>query len=297
MFSYNAWFQFEIFETKNNFKFFAEEEFRRFEKNLSVKFSLNKNLREESFCVRGDLNGAQIEGGCEIGLLYGAYRLLFCLKRGEKFFDFSESPVVSARVLNHWDNADGTVERGYAGNSLFWRDGKIGYDLPRLKDYARLLASVGINQISVNNVNVRPQTAKLLTDDGLEELKKVAEIFRPFGIKLIIAVHFDSPVWIGGLKTSDPTCEKVSAFWNETASRVYKKIPDLAGFLIKADSEFQSGPNAFGQTQDVGANIIASALSPHGGTLFWRCFIYNCQQDWRDTKTDRPKAAYETFFP
>jgi alpha-glucuronidase len=140
------------------------------------------------------------------------------------------------RILNHWDNGDGSVERGYSGNSLFWRDGKIGYDLPRLRDYARLLASVGINQISVNNVNVRLQTAKLLTDEGLADLVKVAEVFRPFGIKLIISVHFDSPVWLGGLKTSDPADEKVAVFWNEAAVRVYKKIPDLAGFLVKADS-------------------------------------------------------------
>jgi len=207
------------------------------------------------------------------------------------------SPKIAKRILNHWDNADGSIERGYAGKSLFWRNGKIGYDLPRLADYARLLASIGINEISVNNVNVRPDTAKLLTNEGLADLVKVADVFRPFGIRIIIAVHFDSPVWLGNLTTSDPARDDVADFWSKTAVKVYDKIPDLAGFLVKADSEFQSGPNAFGHTQDVGANVIARALALYGGTLYWRCFIYNCLQDWRDTVTDRPKAAYDTFFP
>ena len=241
----------------------------------------------------------KISGGCTSGLLYGMYNSLFRLWRGTdpKSINFSDKPAVAMRIINQWDNGDGSVERGYAGKSLFWKDGKLGYDLARLKDYARLLASVGINQICINNVNVKDLTAKLLTDGGLKDLVKVAEVFRPFGIKLIIAVHFDSPCWVGGLKTSDPADAKVADFWKEAAARVYKAVPDLAGFLVKADSEFNLGPLAFGHTQDVGANVIAKALKPFGGTLYWRCFIYNCLQDWRDTVTDRPKAAYDTFFP
>jgi len=307
-FAYSAWFQpmgdFSRENASTNTLYFAEEEFRKGLELLgaekaNVIFEINSDLPKEGFEIKSVEGGVKINGGCESGLLYGAYNLLFRLKRGESCenLDVSDSPAVSMRILNHWDNGDGSVERGYSGNSLFWKDGKIGYDLERLRDYARLLASVGINQISVNNVNVRLQTAKLLTDEGLPDLVKVAEVFRPFGIKLIISVHFDSPVWLGGLKTSDPADEKVALFWNEAAARVYKAIPDLAGFLVKADSEFQSGPNAFGHTQDVGANVIAKALAPHGGTLYWRCFIYNCLQDWRDTVTDRPKAAYDTFFP
>jgi len=299
-FGYRAWFRatedFSGDEIKNA-KYFAEEEFRRENANCKASFEINNTLPREGFSLTDTADGIKVEGGCENGLLYGAYTLLSYLRRDEAFDKISCKPAVEKRILNHWDNGDGSVERGYAGNSLFWRNGKIGYDLPRLRDYARLLASIGINEISVNNVNVRLQTAKLLTDEGLNDLVKVAEVFRPFGIKLIISVHFDSPVWLGGLKTSDPADEKVAEFWNETATRVYKKIPDLAGFLVKADSEFQSGPNAFGHTQDIGANVIAKALKPHGGTLYWRCFIYNCLQDWRDTTTDRPKAAYETFFP
>ncbi|MCL1844057.1 MAG: alpha-glucuronidase [Defluviitaleaceae bacterium] len=302
-FEYRAWFQ----PTVKNSEFFAEEECRRglwelFGANeFKVSFSINQSLPKEGFKVSsGSESGeVKIEGGCESGLLYGVYAMLFRLRQGGSAdkLNISDAPAVSARILNHWDNGDGSVERGYAGKSLFWRGGRIGYDLARLRDYARLLASVGINQISVNNVNVRKDTAKLLTDEGLGDLVKVAEVFRPFGIRLIISVHFDSPVWLGGLKTSDPANAKTAEFWNEAAAGVYAKIPDLAGFLVKADSEFQSGPNAFGHTQDVGANVIARALKPHGGTLYWRCFIYNCLQDWRDTITDRPKAAYDTFFP
>ncbi|MCL2355839.1 MAG: alpha-glucuronidase [Defluviitaleaceae bacterium] len=306
-FSYRAWLQpagdaNSVAEHSLKTGYFAEEEcargLRMYKKeDLQVSFSLNNALPPEGFEIKCDPDGVKIEGGCESGLLYGVYALLSRIGRGEKIEPVKQKPAVSMRVLNHWDNGDGSVERGYSGNSLFWRDGKIGYDLPRLRDYARLLASVGINQISVNNVNVRRLTAQLLTDDGLNDLVKVAEVFRPFGIRLIIAVHFDSPVWLGGLETSDPVRDDVAAFWKEAAARVYKRIPDLAGFLVKADSEFQSGPNSFGHTQDIGANVIGKALKPHGGTLYWRCFIYNCMQDWRDTVTDRPKAAYDTFFP
>jgi len=317
-FGYNAWFQPEIARAaaKKLPKIspevagedaFAVQECRSllhpfFEPgggDFSVSLTINKNLPAEGFSLTGSETGVKIEGGNAGGLLYGVYNFIFRLTRGEDITTLSitDKPAVSIRMLNHWDNGDGSVERGYSGKSLFWKDGRIGYDLELLKDYARLLASIGINQISVNNVNVRLATAKLLTEEGLPDLVKVAEVFRPFGIKLIISVHFDSPVWLGGLKTSDPADPKVAEFWQQAVARVYKHIPDLAGFLVKADSEFQSGPNSFGHTQDVGANVIARALQPFGGTLYWRCFIYNCLQDWRDTVTDRPKAAYDTFFP
>jgi len=317
-FGYNAWFQPEVAKlaAKKLPKIspevvgedaFAAQECRDllnqiFEpggKKFPVSLDINNHLPAESFSLMGSTNGVKIEGGDANGLLYGVYNLFFRLTRGEDItaLNITGKPAVRMRMLNHWDNGDGSVERGYSGKSLFWKDGKIGYDLALLKDYARLLASVGINQISVNNVNVRLATAKLLTEEGLPDLVKVAEVFRPFGIRLIISVHFDSPVWLDGLKTSDPADPKVAEFWKEAAARVYKHIPDLAGFLVKADSEFQSGPNSFGHTQDVGANVIARALQPFGGTLYWRCFIYNCLQDWRDTVTDRPKAAYDTFFP
>jgi len=310
-FNYKGWFQpsSQTNFTVKDSDFFAALECRNLleelfdnkanEHSYEISFNINTSLPTEGYTLTGSQTGMLIEGGSEGGLLYGVYGFFRRISQGEQLqnLNVSDSPKVNARILNHWDNGDGSVERGYAGKSLFWKDGKIGYDLERLKDYARLLASVGINQISINNVNVRPLTAKLLTDEGLTDLVKVAEVFRPFGIKLIIAVHFDSPVWLGGLKTSDPIDPKVAQFWQDAAARVYKAVPDLAGFLVKADSEFNLGPLAFGHTQDIGANVIAKALAPYGGTVHWRCFVYNCLQDWRDTITDRPKAAYDTFFP
>ena len=303
-FSYHAWFQglsCEKFAVTGVDSLAKKECSKIFggSGDKTIALAVDASLPTEGYSLQGTPKGVHITAGSDIGLLYGVYALARYAAKGEDLasLNITDAPLVNARVLNHWDNGDGSVERGYAGNSLFWQNGKLGYDLNRLTDYARLLASVGINQISINNVNVRPLTAKLLTPEGLPDLIKVAEVFRPFGIKLIIAVHFDSPVWLGGLKTSDPINADVAAFWQEAATRVYQAVPDLAGFLVKADSEFNLGPLAFGHTQDVGANVIAKALAPFGGTLYWRCFVYNCLQDWRDTVTDRPKAAYDTFFP
>jgi alpha-glucuronidase len=265
----------------------------------SIKLEINGDLGGEGYSLQGGPDELHVCGGDETGLLYGVYNLLARLCMGEpaETLNVSQKPAVTHRVLNHWDNANGTVERGYAGVSLFFKDGKIGYDPKRLRDYARLLASIGINEISINNVNVTPQSAKLITEEGLPDLAKVADIFRPFGIRLIVSVHFDSPVILGGLSTADPVHPDVVSFWEEAAERVYRFIPDLAGFLMKADSEFRSGPAALGRTQDEGANVIAKALAPFGGIIYWRCFIYNCTQNWRDTQTDRPMAAYKEFYP
>ncbi|MCL2364959.1 MAG: alpha-glucuronidase [Defluviitaleaceae bacterium] len=267
--------------------------------DYTIALDTDETLGAEAFLLRGDPQALTITGGCERGLLYGVYALLARLTRGEpvETMNVKEKPAVAHRVLNHWDNADGSIERGYAGRSFFFKDGKIGFDLARLKDYARMLASVGINEIAVNNVNVYPNSAKLITEEGLPDLEKVAEVFRPFGIRLIVSVHFDSPVILGGLETADPAEESVAQYWAQAAKLVYSRIPDLAGFLMKADSEFRSGPAALGRTQDEGANIIARALAPYGGIIYWRCFIYNCKQDWRDTVTDRPMAAYKEFMP
>ncbi|MCL2222311.1 MAG: alpha-glucuronidase [Oscillospiraceae bacterium] len=210
-------------------------------------------------------------------------------------------PVVNSkieeRILNHWDNIDGSVERGYSGRSLFFSDGNICYDTARIRDYARLLASIGINRVCCNNVNVTERSARMITEKLLPDVAKLAAVFREFGIRFIIAVDFTSPRLLGGLTTYDPLDETVTDWWKKAADDVYKHIPDLAGFLVKADSEFRDGPAALGRTQADGANSIARALKPHGGKVYWRCFVYNCVQDWRDKKTDRPKAAYDHFFP
>ena len=204
---------------------------------------------------------------------------------------------IEERILNHWDNINGHVERGYSGRSLFFDNDNINYDPKRIRDYARFLASIGINRVCCNNVNVTPRAAKMITDELLPDVSGLAAIFREFDIRFIIAVDFTSPRLLGGLSTYDPLDPDVISWWEDAAKKVYSHIPDLAGFLVKADSEFRDGPAALGRSQADGANVIARALKPFGGKTYWRCFVYNCMQDWRDINTDRPKAAYNHFFP
>ncbi len=264
-----------------------------------LELSFDGAMAAEAYKLKGSAQGVAIEAADTNGLLYGVYDLLMCLRAGEapSSIQTESAPVVSRRILNHWDNVSGNVERGYSGKSLFFKAGQLSYDPARLKDYARLLASVGINQIAINNVNVTEQSAKLITPEMLPKVAELAAIFRPFGIRLILSVHFEAPVVLGKLPTSDPLDEQAARWWREMADTVYRYVPDLAGFLVKADSEFRGGPASLGRTQADGANAIARAIAPYGGTVYWRCFVYNCMQDWRDTKTDRPKAAYEHFFP
>ena len=265
----------------------------------AVHLGLDASLPAEGYCLSGRSDGFSVTGADSRGLLYGVYALLAQLRTGGLSEDFrlQSAPAVPRRILNHWDNITGQIERGYAGKSLFFRDGEVRFDPERIRDYARLLASVGINELSINNVNVTPESARLMTPALLPKVAELAAVFRPFGVRLILSVDFDSPRAIGGLATSDPLDDGVIRFWASVADDVYRAIPDLAGFLVKADSEFRTGPAALGRTQADGANGIARALAPHGGTAYWRCFVYNCMQDWRDTKTDRPKAAYDHFFP
>jgi len=215
--------------------------------------------------------------------------------------DNTPVPVIKSdieeRILNHWDNINGHVERGYSGRSLFFNDGVIDYDPARIRDYARFLASIGINRVCCNNVNVTERAARMITEELLPDVAGLAAIFREFDIRFIIAVDFTSPRLLGRLNTYDPLDRDVIKWWEQASATVYNHIPDLAGFLVKADSEFRDGPAALGRTQADGANVIARALKPFGGKVYWRCFVYNCVQDWRDTVTDRPKAAYDHFYP
>ena len=201
------------------------------------------------------------------------------------------------RLINHWDNIDGTIERGYAGKSIFFADGHVTRDLRRVTDYARLLASVGVNAVSLNNVNVTRAAARLLTPEHLPRLARLAEVFRRYGIKLFISISFDSPVVLSSVRSADPRDEDVAAWWRRQVTVVYEHIPDLGGFVVKADSESRPGPHVYGRTQAEGANMLAAALAPYGGIVVWRAFVYNCAQDWRDRSTDRARAAYDTFMP
>ena len=207
-----------------------------------------------------------------------------------------EEPVNTLRLLNHWDNLDGSVERGYAGDSLFYRNYGLTPDLTRIRDYARLLASIGINGIVVNNVNVYEEETRLISD-RLPLVKTLAEIFRAYGIRVFLSINFAAPIQLAGLATADPLATEVKAWWRQKAAEIYREIPDFGGFLVKADSESRPGPFTYHRTQAEGANMLAEAVKDFGGLVLWRCFVYNCQQDWRDTSTDRAKAAYDHFKP
>ncbi|EHB65856.1 alpha-glucuronidase family glycosyl hydrolase [Paenibacillus lactis] len=238
-------------------------------------------------------------GGSEKGLLYGVFHLLRLVAAHEPLtaWNVTEEPVNRLRMINQWDNADGSIERGYAGRSIFYRDGRFTEDLTRVKDYARLLSSVGINAISINNVNVHEIETRFITREYLPQVAQIASVFRKYGITLYLSINFAAPLHIGGVGTSDPLNEDVRRWWRAAADEIYSHIPDFGGFLVKADSEHRPGPFAYGRDHADGANMLAEALKPHGGIVIWRCFVYNCMQDWRDRSTDRAKAAYDHFTP
>lgn len=239
--------------------------------------------------------GYRLTGGAA-GLLYAAYHLITSLLCGEApAAPLSSAPRYPLRMVDCWDNPDGTIERGYSGRSLFFEGNRVSWDPVRLRELGRLLASVGLNVLCINNVNVK-YPAQLLLEENLPDLVALADLFRPFGVRLMVSVDFSQPLR-RDLPTSDPLDPAVRAWWKKTAERVWAAVPDLAGFLVKADSEGQPGPYAYGRNHADGANMLAEALAPFGAKVVWRCFVYNCRQDWRDTKTDRPMAAYETYIP
>jgi alpha-glucuronidase len=240
-----------------------------------------------------------ITGSTEAACLRAVFALLRRLRTGQAATGMrvAEATANKLRMINHWDNIDGTIERGYAGKSIFFADGQVTQDLRRVTDYARLLASVGVNAVSLNNVNVTRASARLLTPEHLPRLAGLAEVFRRYGIKLFISISFASPMVLSGVRTTDPLDQDVAAWWRRQAAVVYEHIPDLGGFVVKADSESQPGPHVYGRTQAEGANVLAAALAPYGGIVVWRAFVYNCFQDWRDRSTDRARAAYDTFMP
>lgn len=238
-----------------------------------------------------------LEAPDENGLLYGIFRLLFSAQLcgdPEEAAGLFE-PDAPLRMLNHWDNMDGSIERGYSGRSFFFKDSQfLGSD--RIRDYARIVSSVGINAVVINNVNVKDAASYLVTERYYEDLARVGGIFADYGIKLFISINFAAPMEIGGLSCADPLDESVAAWWQETTDRLYAAVPYLGGFLVKADSEGRPGPFTYGRTQADGANMLARCVKPHGGCILWRCFVYNCTQDWRDKKTDRARAGYDNFI-
>ncbi|MGH9743234.1 MAG: alpha-glucuronidase family glycosyl hydrolase, partial [Candidatus Acidiferrum sp.] len=230
------------------------------------------------------------------GILYGAFALLSRIARNQSVLDLHEVQQASApiRWTDEWDNLDGSIERGYAGRSIFFENGNVRADLTRASEYARLLASIGINGCAVNNVNANPH---VLDDSFLPQLARIADVFRPWGVRLSISVDFSSPKVIGGLDTFDPADPRVVEWWAKKVDEIYRQIPDFAGFVVKADSEGRLGPATYGRTPADAANVIARALAPHHGIVFYRAFVYNHHLDWRNLKNDRARAAYDIFHP
>jgi alpha-glucuronidase len=237
-----------------------------------------------------------IDGADLRGILYGAFHLLLGMGEGRTFASMQglDSPAAPIRWTNEWDNLDGTIERGYGGRSIFFDDGGVRSDLTRAGDYARLLASLGINGCTVNNVNADP---RFLQPTMIRQLARIADAFRPWGVRLSLAVNLSSPQMIGGLDTFNPNDPKVAAWWRTKVEKIYAAIPDFGGFVVKADSEGEPGPSKYGATPAAAANLLADALKPHGGVLMYRAFVYNHHLNWHDMKADRARAAYDIFHP
>ncbi|HKT02074.1 MAG TPA: alpha-glucuronidase [Rugosimonospora sp.] len=271
---------------------------RRFDLVLSLDGDAGEGFRLD----RAD-GVTRVRAGGPAGLLYGLFHVvrLGAAAFGAPLPEQVHRPALGRRMLDHWDNVDvhpvmGQVERGYAGGSLFWRDGAARGDTARVRAYARLLASCGINALAVNNVNVHATEAHLLTD-RLGEVAALADTLRPYGIRVHLSVSFGAPVLLGALDTADPLDGRVRDWWAGATRRVYEAIPDFGGYLVKADSEGQPGPFGYGRSHAEGANLLAEALYGYGGVVHWRAFVYNHRQDWRDRGTDRARAAYDHFAP
>jgi len=232
-----------------------------------------------------------IAGNSDIGVLYGAFAFLRLIQTRQSVgnLDIVSSPKLQVRILDHWDNLNGTIERGYAGFSIWDWHKMPDYMDPRYIDYARADASIGINAVVVNNVGAQ---AEILTPLYIERAAALAAVFRPYGIRIYFSARFSAPIEIGGLKTADPLDPAVQAWWKAKADEIYKAIPDFGGFLVKANSEGQPGPQDYHRTQADGANVLADALAPHHGIVMWRAFIYSAENP-----EDRAKQAYDELVP
>lgn len=243
---------------------------------------------------RANIGGREtvlVTGASDIGILYGAFALLRHINSGGDAtkIDLASAPATKLRILNHWDNLDGVVERGYSGQSLWDWWVLPDFKDPRYADYARANASLGINGTVLNNVNAK---AESLTAPYIAKAAALADVFSPYGIKVYLSVRFSAPVEIGGLTTADPRDPAVAAWWKAKADEIYRAIPDFGGFLVKANSEGQPGPRDYGASHGDGANMLAAAVKPHGGIVMWRAFVY------ADTDPeDRAKQAYTEFKP
>ena len=270
----------------------AKQELECYWKGGDVILKLDPSRKDlkDGYQISQHENQVYMIAGQSVGILYAVYHLLRLQETGAGIphSGLVEIPAYDIRVLNHWDNLDGTIERGYAGHSL-WNWEELPNKLsPRYEQYGRANASIGINATVLNNVNA---SSDLLKPDYLKKVKALADVFRKYGIKVYVSINFSSPQNIGGLTNSDPLNQEVKRWWKSKVKEIYALVPDFGGFLVKANSEGQPGPQDYGRTHADGANMLADALSPYGGTVFWRAFVYH------PTKDDRAKQAYQEFVP
>lgn len=260
----------------------AAEILRAHYDGAQVCLRIDDAMPQDSYHIEGSHDDITISASTQHGLLYGAFALL----RNE---DGYSAPYYDLRILNHWDNLDGSIERGYAGESIFWND-RLEIDHNKIEAYAMANASIGINGTVLNNVNASP---KMLTTVYINKVKEIADILRPWGIRVYISVNFGSPKALGELDTADPLNRQVRRWWKKKADEIYKAIPDFGGFLVKANSEGQPGPFDYNRTHADGANMLADALKPHGGIVMWRSFVYGAKHKGED----RVMQAVSEFKP
>jgi alpha-glucuronidase len=269
-------------------------------RTIAPHFGIRQNLQGDGFWLTsGKVHGFRcivIAGGTDHGVLYGVFAFLRTIAEHHAVWSLNdlERPSAPVRWVNQWDNLDGSIERGYAGRSIFFANGSVRPDLTRVSEYARLLASVGINGCVINNVNA---DSRILASDFIPQLARIAEAFRPWGVQVGVSIDLSMPKTTGDLDTFDPLDARVAKWWRNKFGEIYRLIPDFGGVVIKADSEGRLGPAEYGRTPADAANVIARALKPHGGIVFYRAFVYNHHLDWTNLKNDRAKAAYETFHP
>jgi alpha-glucuronidase len=254
-----------------------------------------EGLGPDGFMIRATTVGGHaaivIAAKEDLGALYGTFHLLRRIQTGQSLdrLDVRETPRIGRRFMNHWDNLDGTIERGYGGRSM-WNNVDVALGARRrLTDYARANASLGINAATINNVNASPLA---LDAPYLEKAKAIADLWRPYGIRVYLSANFAAPKTLGKLDSADPLDPRVAAWWKAKADEIYRAIPDFGGFLVKANSEGQPGPQDYGRNHAEGANVLADAVAPHGGVVIWRAFVYNPEVD-----PDRIKRAHMEFVP
>lgn len=257
----------------------------------------DSSVKAEGYRLCGSAQGICLAASDEKGVLYGAFHILRAIATEESPKDLHTicEPDNPLRMFNHWDNMDNSIERGYSGESFFFENGEIIIS-ERIRDYARLVASIGINGVVINNVNVKDDATWLITERYFAKVAELSEIFADYGIKLYLSLNYAAPLELSNLSSADPLDKEVIAWWEEKIAEVYANIPNFGGFLVKADSEGRPGPFTYGRTQADGANMLADIIKPYGGLIIWRCFVYNCTQDWRDYKTDRARAGYDNFI-